>query len=136
MSTLGELSIRDVSERYNLGFQYARNIVNRLDEIGYIKKKKGYRYGIIQPEHEIDHYIKSHLSELRPAEYDELGIKDNGEHTLRSKLGLNLANEKMSLPLFIRRILFSIPQLVCLFFIMWLVLPRSEERRVGKECRF
>ncbi len=130
MSTLGELSIRDVSERYNLGFQYARNIVNRLDEIGYIKKKKGYRYGIIQPEQEIDHYIKSHLSELRPAEYDELGIKDNGEHTLRSKLGLNLANEKMSLPLFIRRILFSIPQLVCLFFIMWLVLPNYLHKQI------
>ena len=112
MGNIGEISINDIETKYNLGFQYAENIVNRLEEIGYIKKKEECGYKIIRTEQEIDDYIKSHMEELRPIEYKEHGWKDNGKPTFKSKLEMYVSYYKTAIPGFLRRILFSIPGFV------------------------
>lgn len=69
---IGEISIRDIQKKYKLGFWYAESIINKLEGIGYIKKKNEYSYKIIQTEQEIDNYIKTHMEELKPQKYKEL----------------------------------------------------------------
>ena len=39
MSTVGEITITGIQREYNLGFYYAKNIIEHLVEIGYIKQK-------------------------------------------------------------------------------------------------
>lgn len=118
MGNIGEISIRDISKKYNLGFRYAQNVVNKLEEIGYIKKISDYKYAIIHTETDIDNYICMHLSELRPMEYDENGVKDDGNLTLKSRISFNIAYCKIILPKFIKRILFSIPLCVFMFLLL------------------
>lgn len=120
MSDIVELSLFDIKNKYKLGFDYAKNVIIRLEQIGYIRKKTEYRYEIIRTESEIDNYIMNHLDELRPAEYEKYGVKDNGNSTFESKLKMNIAYYKIIIPIFVRRILFSIPQAIFLFF--WMIL--------------
>lgn len=117
MDKIGEISVTYIQRKYNLGFWYAQNVVNKLEEIGFIKKEGEYRYKIIRTESEIDFYIKSHLEELRPQKYTEYGWKDNGEKTLKTKIIDGVEYAKITVPVFIRRILFSIPQVIILFLI-------------------
>lgn len=117
MDAIGEISVTYIQRKYNLGFWYAQNVVNKLEEIGYIKKENEYRYKIIRTENEIDFYIKSHLEELRPQKYIDYGWKDNGEKTLKSKIIDGVEYAKITIPVYVRRILFSIPQVIILFFL-------------------
>lgn len=81
----GTLSIGEIEEIYNVGYAYANNIINKLEEIGYIKKKDLFEYSMIQTEQAIRAYIKEHLKEFRPSYYDVLELKDDGKPTLKKK---------------------------------------------------
>lgn len=118
----GQISIIDIKNKYNLGFNYAKNVAIRLEEIGYIKKRNEYSYIIIKTEQEIDDYIRYHIKELRPAEYDLMGMKDNGDFTLINRIKMKIDYLKSVVPVFIRRFLFSIPQLVVII-LFFVILP-------------
>ena len=118
MGVIGQISVSEISRKYNLGYQYAQNIVNKLEEIGYIRKKSEYIYELIQTEQVIDNYINLHMEELRPIEYDKFGIKSNGKHTLKSTFKLILSYYAYVIPVFFRRILFSIPECILFLFLM------------------
>ena len=114
--SIGKLTISKVQREYNLGFSYAKNIVDRLVEIGYIKPQNDYNYLLIATQAQIDSYIKEHMSELRPPEYDDFELKDNGEHTTKRKIADTFDTIINTAPLFLGRLIFSIPSLVVLIF--------------------
>lgn len=131
MKKIGEISIGDIENKYNLGFWYAESVIEKLEEIGYIKKKSGYvyLYEIIQTEEEIDKYVKSHVEELRPQKYKDFGWKDNGEQTIRARMEMNIAYYKAVIPIFVSRILFSIPGAIIYLLmspIAWVIAKNSE----------
>ncbi len=114
MSNVGELTISEIQRKYDLGFSYAKNIVESLVQIGYIKPKNEYIYSIIATQEQIDSYIKEHMAGLRPTEYDEFDLKNNGYRTIKRKF-----SDKMDFlikvgPRFLGRLIFSIPSLVAL----------------------
>lgn len=82
----GTLSIREIQKIYNIGYAYAENIVKKLEEIGYIKKRTNIEYSMIQTEQAINLYIKEHFEEFRPNYYNVLELKNNGKPTLKSKI--------------------------------------------------
>ncbi len=108
----GIFSIIDISKRYNIGYSYSLNVAKRLTEIGYVKTSDEHVYSLIQTEQIIDEYVKNHLKELKPIEYDRLGLKDNGDYTLKTK-----AKKTIKLvPMFICRILFSPLSIIMIIF--------------------
>lgn len=115
--SIGELTISKVQREYNLGFSYAKNIVDMLVEIGYIKPKNEYVYLLIATQEQIDSYIKEHMAELRPPEYNDFELKDNGEHTTKRKIADTFDNIINTAPIFLGRLIFSIPSLVVLIFL-------------------
>ena len=125
MNSVGKINLFDVEKKYHVGFKYAQNILNRLTEIGYIKKESDVTYVMLQTEEVIHNYICTHLDELRPNEYLKLGIKDNGKYTFKSKFKINLAYYSIIIPVFIRRILFSIPEAIIFLPIMF-ILTKAE----------
>ncbi len=100
----GTLSINEIGKIYNVGFAYAKNIVDKLEEIGYIKKSTNFEYSMIQTEQAIDAYIKEHLEEFRPDYYNTLELKNNGKPTLKAKA----KKAWKSAPMFICRIFLSL----------------------------
>lgn len=114
---IGEISAWQIHKKYNLGSEYSKNIINRLEEIGYIKKNEN-KFEIIKTEQEIESYIKIHLEELRPESYLNSGIKDNGDIAFISKLQMKIGYYKIVFPIFVRRLLFSIPQIFLIVFVM------------------
>ncbi len=116
MSTVGEITITGIQREYNLGFYYAKNIIEHLVEIGYIKQKNETIYSIIATQEQIDSYIKEHMTELRPKEYNEFNLKDNGDRTIKRKFSdkmdsiSNKINSMIKMgPRFLRRFIISIP---------------------------
>lgn len=99
----GTLSIGEVEKIYHVGFSYAKNIVDKLEEIGYIKKRSNVDYSMIQTEQAINTYIKEHFAEFRPHHYDTLELRNDGKPTLKSKIKA----ARKSAPMFICRIFIS-----------------------------
>ena len=81
----GTISVIEIQKIYNLGFAYAKNIIDKLEELGYIKKRTPTDYLMIQTEQAINSYIKEHFTEFRPNYYDALELKNNGKPTLKAK---------------------------------------------------
>lgn len=108
----GTLSIGEISKIYNVGYAYAKNIIEKLEEIGYIKKKTNIDYSMIQTEQAITLYIKEHFEEFRPSYYDVLELKNDGKPTLKAKIKKMLE----SAPMFMCRVFIS-PFSVILFLL-------------------
>lgn len=119
--TIGEFTVFDLMKKYKIGFAYALNVAERLNSIGYVKKINASRYSMIQTESSISEYISSHLEELRPNEYIEFGIKDNGQATLKSKFTLGSQYYSAFFTSLFLRILFSIPGAVFFLFVMYVL---------------
>lgn len=119
MNDVGKIDVFYIQNKYHIGFDYAQNVIYKLVEIGYIKKTDTTSYLLVQTEAIVDSYIRTHLDELRPKEYIEYGIKDNGNHTLKSKIEMNLSYYALVAPIFIRRLLFSIPEAILFLFVMY-----------------
>lgn len=81
----GTITIDEIIKIYNVGYSYAENILNKLNEIGYIKKRTDFEYSMIQTERTIDAYIKEHFEEFRPYHYNTLELKNNGKLTLKAR---------------------------------------------------
>lgn len=99
----GTLSVIEIQKIYNVGFSYAKNIVDKLEEIGYIKKRTPTDYLMIQTEQAINVYIKEHFTEFRPNYYDVLELKNNGKPTLKAKA----KTAWKSAPMFLCRVFIS-----------------------------
>lgn len=99
----GIISVEEIEKIYNVGYSYAENIVDKLEEIGYIKKRSDDEYSMIQTEKTINAYIKKHFAEFRPDYYDILELKNNGKPTLKA----NLKKAKKNSPMFMCRIFVS-----------------------------
>lgn len=99
----GTLSVIEIQKIYNVGFSYAKNIVDKLEEIGYIKKRTPTDYLMIQTEQAINTYIKEHFAEFRPSYYDALELKNNGKPTLKAKA----KTAWKSAPMFLCRVFIS-----------------------------
>lgn len=128
MSTVGKITVTEIQRKYNLGFNFAKNIIDRLVEIGYIKPQNEYIYSIIATQDQIDSYIKEHMSEFRPLEYDEFDLKDNGNPTTKRKISDKIDFVISVGPRFLRRLIFSIPSLTVLgIFVIILSFATTED---------
>lgn len=105
----GTLSVSEIGEIYNVGYVYAKNIVDKLEEIGYIKKRTNIDYSMIQTEQAIDSYIKEHFQEFRPSYYDTFELKNDGKLTLKAKA----KKAWNSAPMFICRVFISPFSIIC-----------------------
>lgn len=99
----GTLSALEIGKIYNVGFAYAKNIVDKLEEIGYIKKRTEIEYSMIQTEQAIDAYIRENFKDFRPSHYDSLELKDDGKPTVKAKA----KKAKKSAPMFMCRVFAS-----------------------------
>lgn len=121
MNNIGKIDVFYMQTKYHIGFDYAQNVINKLVNIGYIKKTDTIYYLLLQTESTIDTYVRTHLDELRPDKYIEYDIKDNGKRSLKSKVDINLSYYALIIPVFIRRLLFSIPGTILYLFIIFLL---------------
>ena len=119
MNNIGKIDVFYIQNKYHIGFDYAQNVINKLVNIGYIKKTDTIYYLLLQTESTIDTYVRTHLDELRPDKYIEYDIKDNGKRSLKSKVDINLSYYALIIPVFIRRLLFSIPGTILYLFIIF-----------------
>lgn len=99
----GTISVIEIEKIYKVGYSYAQNIVNKLEEIEYVKKTNNFDYDMIQTEKVIDTYIREHINELRPNSYDILEWRNDGKPTLKSQI----QDVVKKCPMFICRILIS-----------------------------
>lgn len=99
----GTLSVNEIGEIYNVGYAYAKNIVDKLEEIGYVKKSTNFEYSMIQTEQAIDTYIRENFKEFRPLYYDNLDLRNDGKPTLKA----GIKNARKAAPKFICRVFIS-----------------------------
>lgn len=132
MVNIGEITTRDICEKYKVGTEYAENILKRLQEIGYIKRKDEVTYILIQTESNIDAYIKPRIKEFRPREYDEFDIKDNGKPTVRHIVSSELRYASLVVPVMLKKLLFSVPQIVLVLYLTYIgTIDTVKENGVG-----
>lgn len=76
----GSISVSKIQRKYNIGFDYALNIMNSLYINGYVGEENGYKpRKLLCDENIIWNYIENNLSSLRPSNYDSIyGPQNNG----------------------------------------------------------
>lgn len=68
----GKLSIGKIQRKYNIGFNYAQNIMDALFENGFVGEEDGYNpRKLLREEQEVFRFIDKNLKSYRPPEYDE-----------------------------------------------------------------
>lgn len=113
MSNIGELELSEIQKKYNVDFNYAKNIAEKLVEIGYTKPKSERIYSIISTEEQIDSYIKNYIKS-NPLEYAAFDLKGNYILTIKRKISDVLNKIRNAAPRFFRRLIFSIPSFILL----------------------
>lgn len=76
----GNLSISKLQRKYNIGFSYAKNIMDALYSNGLVGKEVGYSpRKLLCEEYKVFKFIEQNFESFRPVEYNEIyGTEHNG----------------------------------------------------------
>ncbi len=78
----GKLSVSKLQRKYNIGFSYAKNIMQALFLNGYIGAEDGYNpRKLLCEEEKVFQFIENNFASYRPIEYDEYYGKGNNSGT-------------------------------------------------------